>query len=152
MQYRKRTRSAPPESSVGYGQPPLHSRFKPGQSGNPRGRPRNSLLIDSILEKNLRKKVAVTRDGARTSVTLLAAIVEKLMVDAARGDNAARKLALQLNERRELMAANLEQARARENPEVLDPDDQAILDDFRQEILEEAAAQRQSNSSAKRSK
>ncbi len=24
---------------VGYGRPPLHSRFKPGQSGNPKGGP-----------------------------------------------------------------------------------------------------------------
>lgn len=27
---------------VGYGKPPLHTRFKPGQSGNPRGRPRRA--------------------------------------------------------------------------------------------------------------
>ena len=27
---------------VGYGKPPKHSRFKPGQSGNPKGRPRSS--------------------------------------------------------------------------------------------------------------
>ena len=25
--------------NVGYGRPPMHSRFKPGQSGNPKGRP-----------------------------------------------------------------------------------------------------------------
>jgi Family of unknown function (DUF5681) len=25
---------------VGYGKPPVHSRFRKGQSGNPRGRPR----------------------------------------------------------------------------------------------------------------
>jgi len=29
-----------PGYDVGYGKPPAHSRFKPGQSGNPRGRPK----------------------------------------------------------------------------------------------------------------
>ena len=27
-------------SETGYGNPPIHSQFKPGQSGNPRGRPK----------------------------------------------------------------------------------------------------------------
>ena len=27
------------EGQVGYGKPPVHSRFKPGHSGNPKGRP-----------------------------------------------------------------------------------------------------------------
>ena len=35
-----RTTVAPDDEPVGYRQPPKHSRFKPGQSGNPRGRPR----------------------------------------------------------------------------------------------------------------
>ena len=32
----------PTEYEVGYGKPPAHSRFRPGQSGNPRGRPRGA--------------------------------------------------------------------------------------------------------------
>ena len=32
--------SAEGDYEVGYGKPPKHSRFKPGQSGNPKGRPR----------------------------------------------------------------------------------------------------------------
>ena len=37
---------------VGFGKPPKETRFKPGQSGNPRGRPKRNpvALIDSILE------------------------------------------------------------------------------------------------------
>jgi hypothetical protein len=30
----------PPHYPVGYRKPPVHSRFKKGQSGNPRGRPK----------------------------------------------------------------------------------------------------------------
>jgi hypothetical protein len=32
-----------PSYEVGYGKPPQHSRFKPGHSGNPRGRAKGSL-------------------------------------------------------------------------------------------------------------
>ena len=34
---------------VGYKKPPLHSRFKKGQSGNPRGRPRGAKNFSSVL-------------------------------------------------------------------------------------------------------
>jgi Family of unknown function (DUF5681) len=34
--------AADADNRVGYRRPPRHSRFQPGQSGNPRGRPRGS--------------------------------------------------------------------------------------------------------------
>jgi len=34
---------------VGYGQPPHHTRFKKGQSGNPRGRPCGSNNLKTLL-------------------------------------------------------------------------------------------------------
>ena len=41
---------------VGYGKPPKLTRFKPGQSGNPRGRPRGALNMATVLERTLRRK------------------------------------------------------------------------------------------------
>ena len=32
--------AGPDDDKVGYGKPPKHSRFQPGRSGNPRGRPK----------------------------------------------------------------------------------------------------------------
>lgn len=40
-----------PEYSVGYGRAPLHSRFKPGQSGNAKGRPKDSRNVKTELKK-----------------------------------------------------------------------------------------------------
>jgi hypothetical protein len=42
----------------GYGKPPLHTRFKPGQSGNPRGRPKGSLNFTTDLKTVLLAPVA----------------------------------------------------------------------------------------------
>jgi hypothetical protein len=41
---------------VGYGKPPKHTRFKPGQSGNPKGRPKASKDFRSLLHRALFKK------------------------------------------------------------------------------------------------
>jgi len=48
---------------VGRGKPPVHTRFKKGQSGNPRGpRPKN---LPALLVEALNEKVVVTIDGER---------------------------------------------------------------------------------------
>ena len=38
---------------VGYGKPPQHTRFKPGQSGNARGRPRKSKELNKLIQAEL---------------------------------------------------------------------------------------------------
>ena len=38
-------------SSVGYGQPPVASRFKPGTSGNPKGRPRGAKNLKTLIRE-----------------------------------------------------------------------------------------------------
>ena len=40
---------------AGYRKPPLHSRFAPGQSGNPRGRPKGSRNVDTIVLQMLQQ-------------------------------------------------------------------------------------------------
>ena len=41
------------DSRVGYKRPPMHSRFKPGQSGNPKGRPRPSRSFEAEFLEEL---------------------------------------------------------------------------------------------------
>jgi len=49
---------------VGYGRPPLATRFKPNQSGNPKGRPRRPLSLREVVENVLEEKIDV-REGDR---------------------------------------------------------------------------------------
>ena len=44
-------RSSPASYSVGYSKPPSKHRFKPGQSGNPRGRPKGTKNTATVLRK-----------------------------------------------------------------------------------------------------
>jgi len=52
---------------VGPGRPPLHTRFKKGQSGNPGGRSTKS--VPALLADALNETVVVTIDGRRRTIT-----------------------------------------------------------------------------------
>ena len=87
--------------TVGYGHPPEAHRFTPGQSGNPRGRPKGATartparrltrLATIVLDEASR--LIPLRDGGRTvTVPILEAIIHRLAVDAAKGDPRAQRL------------------------------------------------------------
>lgn len=79
---------------VGYGKPPRHTQFKPGASGNPRGRPRRSKNIDTLFEQQLDRLVTVTREGRKARVSVREVIVMNIVKAAANGDARARELVL----------------------------------------------------------
>jgi Family of unknown function (DUF5681) len=53
--------------ATNYREPPIETRFKKGQSGNPRGRPAKNLA--ALLAAALNEKVTVTENGKRRQVT-----------------------------------------------------------------------------------
>ena len=74
------------QEAVGYGRPPQHSRFRPGQSGNPRGRPKGKRNLASQLNDVLAQPVTVTRNGKRMRVTAETAILMRMLEKALVGD------------------------------------------------------------------
>ena len=84
---------------VGYRRPPKHSQFKPGVSGNPRGRPRGSKSVADIVRKIIIQKVTITENGRPRRVSRLEAILLRAVGEASRGEPRALRLVLQLAER-----------------------------------------------------
>lgn len=86
---------------VGYGKPPKETRFKPGVSGNPKGRPKGSKNKRPALHEERLKEIILdeayrtidVRDGDRTiTVPMAQAVVRSLAVNAAKGRTRAQEL------------------------------------------------------------
>ena len=82
--------------AVGYGKPPRHSRFEPGQSGNPRGRPPGSKNLSSLLKKALDEPVIVVENNRRRRIAKREAIVKQFVNQSAKGDLKATQLLLSI--------------------------------------------------------
>ena len=59
---------AAPSYDVGYRKPPVQTRFKPGQSGNPKGHPKPQASLAQSLLKALLRKVKITENGEVKSI------------------------------------------------------------------------------------
>jgi hypothetical protein len=75
-----------PPYENGYGKPPVSGRFKKGQSGNPKGRPKGSKNLAAIIQRESRRPVRVTGPGGSRLVTRLEATVIQLGNKAVQGD------------------------------------------------------------------
>jgi hypothetical protein len=77
------------EYSVGFMKPPRHTQFKPGQSGNPYGRPKKTDTVADVLRKELNTRITVVKDGKRQRLPMLRAIIKQNLNLAAKGDSRA---------------------------------------------------------------
>jgi hypothetical protein len=80
---------------VGYGRPPVESRFQKGKSGNPGGLPRRTTSLASLLDEALSQRSQLPKpDG--TWMTQAEAIFTFLVAGAAGPDLKAKKLLFDL--------------------------------------------------------
>jgi Family of unknown function (DUF5681) len=88
----------PPETprdyEVGYGKPPLHTRFEKGRSGNPKGRPRGKKNMSTLLSAALDASIIVVENGRRKKITKREAIVTQLVNKSASADLKATQIVL----------------------------------------------------------
>jgi hypothetical protein len=82
--------------TVGYGKPPRHSRFEPGRSGNPHGRPPGSKNLSSLLKKALDEPVIVVENNRRRRIAKREAIIMQFVNQSAKGDLKATQLLLSI--------------------------------------------------------
>lgn len=71
---------------VGYGRPPRHTQFQPGQSGNPRGRPKQLKSVSQMLRETVSRPITITENGRRKRVTWLEALFAQIGKAALQGD------------------------------------------------------------------
>ena len=76
-----------PDYEIGYGRPPKATRFKPGQSGNTKGRPKGSTNLETLLNKALDAKVTIETQNGTKRITKREAIALKLVNQALSGDS-----------------------------------------------------------------
>ena len=107
---RKRAFAARPGSpnyDVGYRKPPAHKQFRPGVSGNPRGRPRgsknrprmpalNEERLKAIVLEEAYRRVSINDANGPVSIPMAQAIIRSLAVNAAKGNQRAQRLFAEL--------------------------------------------------------
>jgi hypothetical protein len=76
-------------AKTGYGNPPKHTQFKKGQSGNKNGRPKGSKNLVTIFEEAARDQVTATIGGKKRRISKVQATVMQLATKAAAGDQAS---------------------------------------------------------------
>lgn len=72
---------------IGYGKPPKNSQFKPGQSGNKKGRPKGSKNSYSIIKEILDQKITIKENGKEIRISKKAAIFVQFINKTIKGDN-----------------------------------------------------------------
>ena len=85
---------------VGYKRPPKHTQFKPGQSGNPKGRPKQIKSFADFLYDELFRMLALRENGERRRKMAAAEVIARGLVQGtARGDAKMRRDLLDLLKR-----------------------------------------------------
>ena len=86
------------EYEIGYGKPPEHTRFQPGQSGNPKGRPKGRKNVSTIVNEVLHERITAQEGSKVRSMSRLEAIIRSLSVRAMKGDAKACDMVVNLAE------------------------------------------------------
>jgi hypothetical protein len=72
--------------SVGYKRPPKDHQFRPGQSGNPNGRPKGARNFKSDLRDELSEMTSFCEGGHEVSISKQRALIKRLVASAIDGD------------------------------------------------------------------
>lgn len=116
---------------VGYGKPPRTTRFRKGQSGNPRGRPKGSRNFTTDLDEILSEPLTITENGKPRKVSSQLAALKRLRAEALQGNPRAldRLLMLAADRSAERDVRSADQSPSAEEAEILE----RFANDFRRD-------------------
>ena len=109
----------------GYGNPPEATRFKKGESGNPKGRRKGSLNVATVFAQTLREKVIVNENGQRKTMTKFEAAIKQFVNKAASGDLRALQLLVSLSRE-----AEARERQSLPNSLTLNESDQRVIEEI----------------------
>lgn len=96
----KRKKPSKPGYAVGYGKPPASTRFKPGTSGNAKGRPKNRKNLKTLIRQALTAKISIREGSSNRRVSKIEGVVLRQLESALKGEDRAAmaviKMAMQM--------------------------------------------------------
>jgi len=123
---------------IGRGKPPRHAGFQKGRSGNPKGRPKGSKNLATLLNQALDEKVYVTEDGVRRRVTKRELVIKQLVNKSATADLRAIK---QLTDIVERVEPRTGASQAPAEPPQLTATDREVIELFVARLRRQIAAE-----------
>ena len=81
---------------VGYGKPPKHTQFKPGQSGNPKGKPRGTKHLRTIIQEEANAIIKIKEGNKLKKITKKEALIKSLMAKGIKGETKSIEKAIRL--------------------------------------------------------
>ena len=122
----------PKNYSVGYRKPPLNSRFPPGRSGNPRGKPRGTMSFKTAFLRELNSPIVVEDQGRRRRMSRHEVLIKSLVNKALKGDHRSIKLVFDT-------LAQLERSGPLESKPQSLATDQKIMERLKTRLMRETA-------------
>jgi uncharacterized protein DUF5681 len=114
------------DDDVGYGKPPRAHQFKPGQSGNPKGRPKGKKNEATMLDELLFQRIKIREGGCERRITLFEGMLRRFAEDSLKGNIKA--AAFLFSRYAAVSSADPQQSE-------LSDDDQAVLRTYAQDLL-----------------
>jgi len=112
------------DDEAGFKRPPKGTRFKPGRSGNPRGRPKGRRNLTTDLAALLKKRIPIREDGEQRHVSGQEALLLRLFQKAVGGDLKASAQIFAM-----VMKADTQEP-AHPEPQAVTDKDREIVEDF----------------------
>ncbi len=76
----------PGDYEVGFKKPPKHTQFKPGQSGNAKGRPKGSKNLKTDLLEELAETMRISEGGRERRISKQRALIKAQVTRGIKGD------------------------------------------------------------------
>jgi len=129
---RVRIKKPSSKSEVGYGKPPKEHQFRPGESGNSKGRPKGTKNTATLLREILDRKIEIRNGSTVRKISVREAVLTRFAEAALKGDT---KSAAFLLQRYDVGEAAQQYANSAPTPE-----EQEIIDKYMEAYLKRTGA------------